>query len=116
MFTAREIIAFAYQLKDDYGDRVKTGVFAQITTPSHEAYPKVFIFGFAMAARTADFTFPNAVQLNIEEMFDSADWVQTGRHQLVVITDDYALHEQIIEEFLTSGIQKWRNTDSLRST
>lgn len=112
MVTARETIYPAYQLKDDYGDRVKTGVFAQITTRTHDAYPRVILFGFSMVSRSVEFSFPNSVQERVETRFETADLVRTGRNHLTVITDDYALHESIIEEFLIDGIREWRNTDS----
>lgn len=109
LFSATGIVHPAFQLQQEYGNRVKTGVFAQITTEKHELYPRVVVFGFSMVAADPEFAFPNVVREKIAGVFADADVVRTGRVHLTVVTDDYAFREQLVDEYVKNVNRAWRD-------
>lgn len=97
MMTAKQIIQPAYQLKVEFGDRAIGGFFADVMTPDHEAYPMTVYYGFRLQAARDGFRFANSVGEKVEEQFQSADIVTTGRTELTVLTNADPFPHQLVE-------------------
>ena len=97
MMTAKQIIQPAYQLKVEFDDQTIGGFFADVMTPDHEAYPMTVYYGFRLQAARDGFRFANSVGEKVEEQFQSADIVKTGRKELAVLTNADPFPHQLVE-------------------
>lgn len=84
--TAKHILHPAIQLQKEYKHRIKSGVFAQMLTPEHPAYPLITFYGFIMLADIPGFKFANTVQDRVDTHFSSADLAITTSELIAVIT------------------------------
>lgn len=109
--SAQQIVFPAFQLKKEYNQRVKSGVFAQIVTPAHRAYPMTIFYGFLMVAAHDGFTFANTVQQKIESHFKTADVTHTDPTHIAVLTSTNPFPQQLITKL--KNPHKWGSEEIL---
>ncbi|MFB6293468.1 MAG: hypothetical protein ABEH60_04325 [Halonotius sp.] len=97
MITPKNVVQPVYQLKSEFGNRVKAGFFAEVVTPEHEAYPLTVFHGFRMITVHDEFEFAGSVQDKIEQHFNTAEMVATEKDALTVLTATDPFPHQFVD-------------------
>ncbi|WP_253737017.1 hypothetical protein [Halohasta salina] len=97
MMRAGDIVQPANQLDSEFGDRVTGGLFADVMTPAHSAYPMTVFHGFRLVPAVDGFGFATSVGSKVENHFETADLVRTSHNRLTVITNTDQFSQRLLK-------------------
>ena len=97
MIRAKDIVHPANRITSEFGDRVTGGLFADLMTPAHDAYPMTVFHGFQLEPAVDDFGFAASVGTKVKNHFETADLVRTSHDRLTVITNTDQFPRRLIE-------------------
>jgi len=97
LVTPQNIVQPVYQLKSEFGGRVRAGFFAEVMTPDHDVYPMTVFHGFRMVAAHEEFRFGESVQKKVADHFDAAELVTTTSDDLTVLAATDPFPNQFVD-------------------